>query len=113
MPPEYALVPIAFITSALAGVMGMGGGVLLIAAMPGLVPPAAIFPLHACTQLASNMSRAAFGWRHLQLQFVPPLVAGALLGAWLGQRIHVQIPEPVERCMPASIFTGCRLSLVY
>ena len=91
MPPEYALVPIAFITSALAGVMGMGGGVLLIAAMPGLVPPAAIFPLHACTQLASNMSRAAFGWRHLQLQFVPPLVAGALLGAWLGGEVYASL----------------------
>ena len=91
MPPEYALVPIAFVTSALAGVMGMGGGVLLIAAMPGLVPTAAIFPLHACTQLASNVSRAAFGWRHLQLQIVPPHLAGALLGAWLGGEVYASL----------------------
>ena len=61
MMVEYALVPIAFLTSVLAGVMGMGGGVLLIAAMPGLVPVSAIFPLHAATQLASNLSRAGFG----------------------------------------------------
>jgi uncharacterized membrane protein YfcA len=91
MPPEYALVPIAFLTSVLAGVMGMGGGVLLIAAMPGLVPAAAIFPLHACAQLASNVSRAAFGWRHLEMQFVPALLAGALLGAWLGGEVYASL----------------------
>ena len=91
MQPEYALVPIAFFTSALAGVMGMGGGVLLIAAMPGLVPAAAIFPLHAGTQLASNVSRAVFGWRQIQLQFVPALLVGALLGAWLGGEVYASL----------------------
>ena len=54
MPTEYFLVPVAFLTSALAGAIGMGGGVLLISVMPGLVPVHAIFPIHACTQLASN-----------------------------------------------------------
>ncbi len=91
MPFEYTLIPIAFLTSCLAGVMGMGGGVLLIASMPGLVPVSAIFPLHACTQLASNASRAAFGWRHIQLNMIPALVAGAVLGAWLGSEIYASL----------------------
>lgn len=91
MSLEFALVPIAFVTSALAGVMGMGGGVLLIAAMPGLVPAAVIFPLHAGTQLASNLSRAGFGWRCVQLQLVPALLAGALLGGWLGGELYASI----------------------
>ena len=46
---ELALVPIVFLTSALAAVMGMGGGILLIAVMPGLIPAAVILPLHAAT----------------------------------------------------------------
>ena len=62
---EFALVPITFFTSCLAGVMGMGGGILLITLMAGLVPASAIIPLHAATQLASNVSRAAFGARQL------------------------------------------------
>jgi uncharacterized membrane protein YfcA len=66
----------------------MGGGVLLITLMPGLVPPAAIIPIHACTQLASNLSRAAFGWRHVDLTIIPAFVAGAILGAWLGSEIY-------------------------
>ncbi len=91
MPIEYSLVPIAFLTSALAAVMGMGGGVLLIAAMPGLVPPAAIFPVHAATQLASNVSRAAFGFKHIEWSMVPALTLGALLGAWLGGEIYASL----------------------
>ncbi len=85
---EFALVPIAFFTSCLAGVMGMGGGILLITLMTGLVPASAIIPLHAATQLASNISRAAFGARHIDWGIVPAFVAGALAGAWLGGEIY-------------------------
>jgi len=85
---ELLLLPIAFATSCLAGVMGMGGGVLLIAAMPGLLPAAAVLPVHAATQLASNLSRAAFGWRDIDPGILPAFALGALAGAWLGAEIY-------------------------
>ncbi len=85
--PEL-LVPIAFFTSCLAAVIGMGGGILLISLMPGLVPAAAIIPIHALTQLASNLSRALFGWRDIDLRIVPAFTLGALAGAWLGGEIY-------------------------
>lgn len=85
---EMLLIPIAFATSALAAVMGMGGGILLISLMPGLVPAAAIIPLHAATQLASNSSRAAFGWREIDTGIIPAFVVGAVAGAWLGSGIY-------------------------
>jgi uncharacterized membrane protein YfcA len=88
---ELALLPIAFLTSCLAGVIGMGGGVLLIALMPGLVPPAAIIPLHALTQLASNASRAVFGWRHIDITLIPAITLGAILGAWLGGEVYQRL----------------------
>ena len=81
---EYWLVPLALLTSTIAAVFGMGGGVPLIAVMPGLVPPAAIIPLHAVTQLASNGSRAAFGWRHIDLSLVAPFLVGGIVGAAAG-----------------------------
>jgi uncharacterized membrane protein YfcA len=86
--PELALVPIVFITSCLTAVIGMGGGVLLLTLMPGLVPPAAILPLHAVTQLGSNVSRALFGWRAIDPGIVPAFSAGALAGGWLGAGIY-------------------------
>lgn len=77
-----------FFTSCLAAVMGMGGGMLLIAVMPGVVPAAAIIPLHAVTQLASNVSRAAFGWRDIDPRIIPAVLVGAVVGAWLGSEIY-------------------------
>lgn len=82
------LIPIVFFTSSLAAVMGMGGGILLIAVMPGLVPAAAILPLHAATQLASNVSRAGFGWRDIDPGIIPAFLVGAVAGAWLGGEVY-------------------------
>jgi len=99
---EFYLVPIAFLTSCLTAIMGLGGGVLLIATMPGLMPTAAIIPVHACTQLASNLSRAAFGWRDIDWGIVPAIALGALLGAWLGSEIYASLDL---RWLPALM--GC------
>ncbi len=97
---ELALVPIVFITSCLTAVIGMGGGVLLLMLMPGLVPTAAILPVHALTQLASNLSRAAFGWRAVDLAIVPAFTLGALAGGWLGAQIYQSLDM---RWLPAFI----------
>lgn len=86
---ELLLIPIVFFTSCLAAVMGMGGGILLIAVMPGLVAAAAILPLHAAVQLASNVSRAAFGWRDIDPVIIPAFMVGAVAGAWLAMRLMV------------------------
>ncbi len=88
---ELVLVPIVFFTSCLTAIIGMGGGVLLIALMPGLVPPAAIIPLHAATQLASNVSRAAFGWREIDWSIIPAFTLGAVAGAWLGGELYLSL----------------------
>lgn len=85
---EWLLLPVAFATSTLAAVLGMGGGILLVAVMPGLLPAAAVLPLHAATQLASNASRAVFGWRHLDRSIIPAFTVGAVLGAWAGGEIY-------------------------
>ncbi len=78
----------------------MGGGVLLIALMPGLIPTAAIIPLHAVVQLASNVSRGAFGWRHIDWTLVPAVSAGAIVGAILGGGIYANLEL---RWLPAII----------
>ena len=49
------------ITSALTGITGVGGGMILIALMPLFVPAVAIVPVHGVTQFVSNGTRAWFG----------------------------------------------------
>jgi len=112
---ELILVSIVFLTSCLTAVIGLGGGVLLLMLMPGLVPTAAILPLHALTQLASNLSRAGFGWRSIDLRIIPAFTAGALVGSWLGAGIYEALDV---RLLPAFIgitilvFTWLPLPLV-
>jgi uncharacterized membrane protein YfcA len=84
---EYWLLLIALLSSTFAAVFGMGGGVPLITLMPGFVPPAAIIPLHAVTQLASNGSRALFGWRHIDPSLVAPFLLGAIGGVLVGGQV--------------------------
>ena len=113
--PELALVPIVFLTSCLTAVIGMGGGVLLLMIMPGLVPTAALLPLHALTQLASNLSRAAFGWRAIDLAIVPAFTAGAVAGGWLGAQLYQALDLrwlPVFIGLFVLVFTWLPLPLV-
>ncbi len=84
----YWLVAAGFFSSCLAGALGMGGGVLLMTLMSGLVPPQALLPVHAVTQLASNGSRALLGWRHIDWHLVPPVIAGGVLGAAVGGGVY-------------------------
>ncbi|MCG8457063.1 MAG: sulfite exporter TauE/SafE family protein [Holophagales bacterium] len=89
----WILVVVSFFSSALTAVLGIGGGVLLIALMPGLLPAAAIVPVHGVVQLASNVSRAYFARTYIAWQPVLPFAAGAILGAAAGSRFVVALPE--------------------
>jgi len=85
------LIPVALFASTLAGALGLGGGILLITLMPGFIPAGAILPLHAVTQLASNVSRASFGWRHIDFALLIPIALGSALGAIGGAGIYQRI----------------------
>ncbi len=91
---ELWLSLIAFLTSTFTAIFGVGGGVLLIVLMPGLLPPAAIIPVHAVVQLASNGSRVLFAWRTVEWSIVGRYAGGACLGAVIGsETVMVLNPE--------------------
>lgn len=85
MPTEHILLlAISFVSSAVTGVIGIGGGLLLVAVMPGFLPAQAVIPVHGAVQLASNASRALLAPRHGQLGLILAFVAGASMGALAG-----------------------------
>jgi uncharacterized membrane protein YfcA len=63
-----------------AGVLGFGGGMLLIAILPMFLNPGLIIPIHGITQLASNSSRMIFSLEHVQWQLFPKFLVGSLIG---------------------------------
>lgn len=80
MPTEWMLALLACVTSAIAAVIGFGGGMLLIALLPMFVAPSLIIPLHGLTQLASNSSRMLFSIAQVQWSLLPKFLVGSLLG---------------------------------
>lgn len=80
MQIEYILGLTSFITSVIAGVVGFGGGMLLIAILPLFISPSLIIPLHGITQLASNSSRMLFSIKDVQWQLLPRFLFGSLIG---------------------------------
>ena len=83
----------AFLTATLSGILGMGGGMTLLAVMALLMPPAAVIPVHGAVQLASNATRTTLFWNQVHWPIVrvyAGLVAvgvGAATLVWEGDKM--------------------------
>lgn len=80
MTTELLLGIITFFTSTIAGVVGLGGGMILIAILPNFLPINALVPVHGLTQMSSNLSRAVFGYKDVKVEVIPKFLLGSLLG---------------------------------
>lgn len=80
MSDEILLGIISFLTSTIAGVVGLGGGLILITILPSFLPMNALVPIHGLTQLSSNLSRAIFGWKDVRVEVIPKFLFGSFLG---------------------------------
>ncbi|WP_419810361.1 sulfite exporter TauE/SafE family protein [Bacterioplanoides sp.] len=89
---EILLGIIALITSTIAGVVGFGGGMLLIAIMPVFLPASIIIPVHGLTQLASNASRMVFSLSYVRWEFLPRFLVGSVLGMVLVGYVLFNLP---------------------
>ena len=77
---ELILGIISFLTSTVTGIVGIGGGMMLIAIMPSFIPLNALIPVHGLTQMSSNFSRAVFGYKDVQFEVIPKFLLGSLIG---------------------------------
>ena len=77
---ELILGVITFLTSTVAGIVGIGGGMMLIAILPSFLPLNALIPVHGLTQMSSNLSRAIFGYRDVQYEVIPKFLLGSAIG---------------------------------
>lgn len=85
----------AWVTATFSGVLGMGGGLLLLAVMSQYFPQPILIPLHGLLQFASNISRASLNWREIDGRIVGQFAGGALLGTIVGSNIQITIPQPI------------------
>ena len=89
----FALCGVSFLGSFIAGALGLGGGVLVLATMAQLLPPMVLVPIHGVVQLGSNLSRAVLSLRHMMMAIVGPFLAGTIIGAAIGAQFIVTVPK--------------------
>lgn len=92
-PLLFAGLTFASFASAFIGVYtGAAGGVLLLALMAMVMPPASLIPVHTVVMLGTGFARAVFMWRHVLHGTILPFLIGAILGAALGAKVFVALP---------------------
>jgi uncharacterized protein len=91
------LVPVVFFTAILTAVSGAGGGVLLLGLMAGVLPPAAVVPVHGAVMMPQNLFRLGLLWKKVDWRFVGVVVFGSVLGAFLAGPLAVSLPENAMR----------------
>lgn len=92
MTGEWLLLIVAFFTSTLTAIVGLGGGLLLLAVMVMILPPIAVIPVHGMVQLCSNFTRAWFGRSDLVTSLLLPFAVGVALGGICGLPLLQSFP---------------------
>lgn len=74
-----AILTSVFLTAMLSGVLGMAGGMILMAILVSTVSVSAAMMLHGAVQAMSNGSRTLFLREHVQWRILPPYLLGAAI----------------------------------
>lgn len=81
VPIAVAFLVVVFLTSALSGVFGMAGGLILLWFLLLVLPATAAIVVHGAIQLCSNGSRAWFSRHYIDWRIVAIIASGGALAA--------------------------------
>ncbi|MDP3257217.1 sulfite exporter TauE/SafE family protein [Bosea sp. (in: a-proteobacteria)] len=89
------LIAVSFLTSAFTAAFGIGGGVAMLGALAGTVPPSVIIAVHGLVQVGSNVGRTYVQRAHALWPLVARFTAGSVIGAVIGALLVVELPERI------------------
>lgn len=94
-PIALLLIAISFLTSAFTAAFGIGGGMAMLGALAGTVPPNVIIAVHGLVQVGSNVGRTFVQRAHAVWPLVARFTLGSLVGVAFGAWLVVELPERV------------------
>ncbi len=90
-----ALTAGAFFGTFIGVVTGTAGGLMVLAFLALVFPPAILVPVHTFVQLGASSSIAIIMRQYILRATVLPFLVGAAIGAALGAQIFVTLPEAI------------------
>lgn len=88
----WGLIVASCFTSMLTASFGIGGGMLMLAAIAQLLPVKAIIPIHGVVQLGSNAGRSLVMLKNVHWHSLFWFAIGSALGAVLGGQLVINLP---------------------
>ena len=102
-PGQVAILALAaLLTSVLSAIVGMGGGITLLALMLLFLDPLVAIPLHATVQLVSNGTRSLAQRRHIQWGILGLYALPLVPLGWLSLQLAEEIPPDAARALIGS-----------
>jgi uncharacterized membrane protein YfcA len=103
---------VALVTSVVSGMLGMAGGMLLLATMFCFLTHAETIPAHATVQLVSNSTRLLAFARQISWPTVGRFLAGAIPGGGFGAAIYFYWGTPADSEPYLKILVGVYVLIV-
>ena len=91
--PALILAVVALMTSIFSAILGMGGGIMLLAAMLCFMSHGDAIPTHAAVQIASNGTRVLAFIKNVDRQTLGRFVLGVVPGSAVGMLLLWQLGE--------------------
>lgn len=101
LPPDMgplvalALMGVSFLGSFITAAFGIGGGVVVLAVLASLLPPAALIPVHGVVQVGSNAGRMLIMRNYINRAVLGVFVLGTTVGVVLGGLFVVKLPPAI------------------
>jgi uncharacterized membrane protein YfcA len=83
----------SFLASVANAAFSAGGAMIMLAITSTVLPIQAIVPIHSTLLIGSTATRVLFFWEHIDWKIAGPFLVGSLLGALIGARVYVELPE--------------------
>ncbi|MAI80426.1 MAG: hypothetical protein CL917_15865 [Deltaproteobacteria bacterium] len=93
------LIAAAVATSIISAIVGMAGGITLLAVMLLFMDPLEAIPLHAIVQMVSNGSRSIIHRKHIQWKIIWPFLLPLIPLGWWSLEIAQQLEPDLARTL--------------
>ena len=87
----------AFLTSTLSAIIGMGGGITLLAIMILFLPWKVLIPIHGCVQLISNATRVASFIKYVNWKIFLIFILACIPASYIGLKAVGQFDETLVK----------------
>lgn len=85
----------SFVAAVFNAMFSAGGALIILATTSIVLPIHAIVPIHSTLLMGSTASRVVMFREHIDWRVVRPFLTGSLIGALLGSRVYVELPESI------------------